>query len=499
MKPDSTFQSFWKAPKTRAVLIAALAFGFVALAFVLFLDRVFVEGSGLVFIAPLFAMLVGGAAWWLMLRYDMQVSVWRSALTGALVGLLVHPFILYFALVFRDLSKTPLSLLGKLNALEILIILPVLTLISWLFLGWLTVPLGALTGAGITYFELDTLKLPSAAKVSEEYAKYFNIAKRVLAAIGVLLLALVGVLILMACLPVSTNGLESQPNPAPDYATALARLEKIQAQEAQEPWLEVCHSRLMTHGQQTERAIVLLHGYTNCPRQYWELGQQFYDRGYNVLMLRMPVHVNKNFDVAELNALTAEALRAYGDTAVDLTRGFGKEVYVLGLSGGGTVAGWIAQYRPEAARVMLLAPFFATTYVPGFLNLSMMRLAMHLPGIPMRGKQTLDHAYPGNATRGVGEFLRYGEAVRQAAMNKKPVARSIILVTNANDDTVDNDYARAVIDLWRKQGATIETFEFDKKYKLLHDMIDVGQRYQPIEWTYPALIDLMEGRQPTLP
>lgn len=487
--------------KLRALAIAAAVFGITALLFLFFLDSASVSELAPYFIAPIVTALVAAFFWWLMLRLDPQVTLWRSAIFGFIIGLAVHPVIWYLIILFSDLLDEPFQFLGELGPLEGLVVLPVLTLVSWLFLGWLTGPIGALVGAGIAYFETGRvleLQVPW-SQLSEAYTRQLPLLRRILSIVGIVLLVLAGGLVLMACVPVSVEGLGAHPNPAPDYATARARFEALNAQETGEPWLDVCHTRLMTHEKKTERVIVMLHGYTNCPRQYWELGEQFYARGYNVLMLRMPLHVNRDFDVAHLNELTAEKLSAHGDEAIDLAAGFGDEVYVIGLSGGGAVAGWIAQHRPEATRVMLLAPFFATTYVPGLLNIPVMNLAMHLPPIPMRGKSVLDHAYPGNATRGVGEFLRFGEAVRQAALQTKPLAKSIILVTNANDDTVDNNYARTIAGSWRKLGGSVDEFEFDKKYDLLHDMIDVGQENQPIEWTYPALIDLIEGRQPTLP
>src|SRR5258708_37317477 len=39
----------------------------------------------------------------------------------------------------------------------------------------------------------------------------------------------------------------------------------------------VCHTRLYTHGHRTERALVLLHGFTNCPRQFDDLGRQLFE------------------------------------------------------------------------------------------------------------------------------------------------------------------------------------------------------------------------------
>src|SRR5260370_17467915 len=67
----------------------------------------------------------------------------------------------------------------------------------------------------------------------------------------------------------------------------------------------VCYARLYTHGQRTERALVLLHGFTNCPRQFDDVGKDFFARGWNVLIPRYPRHGytdRLNTTVAELRA-----------------------------------------------------------------------------------------------------------------------------------------------------------------------------------------------------
>jgi len=51
-----------------------------------------------------------------------------------------------------------------------------------------------------------------------------------------------------------------------------------------------CRTRLYTHGHRTERALVLLHGFTNCPAQFDALGRQWFERGWNVLIPRYPRH-----------------------------------------------------------------------------------------------------------------------------------------------------------------------------------------------------------------
>ena len=60
------------------------------------------------------------------------------------------------------------------------------------------------------------------------------------------------------------------PIPAPDYAAAVAAAEAHIARS--KPGLRPeCAAYLLTHGAATDRSIVLLHGFTNCPRQYVRL------------------------------------------------------------------------------------------------------------------------------------------------------------------------------------------------------------------------------------
>ena len=122
-----------------------------------------------------------------------------------------------------------------------------------------------------------------------------------------------------------------------------------------------CRSILLTHGQRTEKAVVLFHGYTNCPQQFRELGQILYEQGYNALIPRLPRHGLADRKVENLSPLTAEELRECADISVDIACGLGQKAYVAGLSAGGTLSAWVAQNRGDVTRVVLIAPALGLT------------------------------------------------------------------------------------------------------------------------------------------
>src|SRR5438045_9568543 len=78
-----------------------------------------------------------------------------------------------------------------------------------------------------------------------------------------------------------------------------------------------CRSRLFSSGRRTDRVIVLLHGFTNCPKQFERLGQALASRGDNVFIPRLPWHGESNRMTSDLTRLTAEDLLAAGEAAVD--------------------------------------------------------------------------------------------------------------------------------------------------------------------------------------
>ncbi len=290
----------------------------------------------------------------------------------------------------------------------------------------------------------------------------------------------------------------STEHPALDYDSAMTRFAQVQAQEEANSALNaVCYSKLLSHGRKMERAIILMHGMTNCPQQYVELAPLFYEQGCNVLIPRMPHNGLADLNTDALKYLTATELRDCANNMVDIARGLGDHLTYLGLSVGGTMAAWVAQYRADVDQVVLIAPAF--TFKRGLgvgISRFMMNVFLLLPNImtqqfrPFTGGPA--HHYHGFATRGLGEMMRLGFSVYDAAKTTPAAAQSVLVITNAVDPAVENSITRKLVDRWLANGLDhCEEYQFDAKYQLIHDIIDPEQANQQTALVYPILLKLV--------
>lgn len=296
------------------------------------------------------------------------------------------------------------------------------------------------------------------------------------------------------------DGSAISPRKSVTYEEAKARLAQLQAQD-DASINPVCRTYACDHGRQMERALVYFHGYTNCPAQFVQLGQEFADKGYNVVVPRLPYHglANRMSDaparlaVSELKQLTLDALK--------IAQGMGQHVAISGLSGGGVMAAWAAQNCPEVDQAVVVAPSLGLPFVPIPISQIGKYLVQHLPNFFIwwdpRVKEKIEgtpHAYPRFSTRGLGEFMRLGTEVLKQAQSSAPLARDIVVITSAADTAVNNPLVYRLIDAWRARAPErIRSYEFPKGADIFHDMIDPTQPRQRTAIVYPKWLDLVAG------
>jgi hypothetical protein len=261
-----------------------------------------------------------------------------------------------------------------------------------------------------------------------------------------------------------------------------------------------CYTRLYTHGRQVERALVLLHGFTNCPRQLDDLGKDFYGRGWNVLIPRYPRHGYRDRLNTSIAELRADQLIAVANRSVDAGFGLGSRLAVAGLSLGAALAGYVAQTREGVERTVMIAPMFGLRPIPGPVLSAFSRMAYFLPNFyiwwnsQLKDKIGPPHGYPRLSTHAYAALFEVGRRLFSGARRAAPKSPGITVITNAAEPRLDNRFTYQLIELWRRHGTNIETFEFPLSDGLPHDLIDpVGNPPRVTDVSYPVLKRFIEG------
>ncbi len=308
---------------------------------------------------------------------------------------------------------------------------------------------------------------------------------------GILLVAVVFIL-----MPHGISNLASHPDPVQDYEESVQRVDMFREHEPQD-MNPLCRLQLMTHGRKTGRAVILVHGYTTCPQQFHELGKRLYDYGCNVLIAPLPHHGLADRMTEEHSLLKAEELAAYADTVVDIAQGLGEEVVMMGISAGGVTTAWAAQQRDDIDVAVIISPAFGFKQIPTPLTAAVMNIFTVLPDSftwwdpILQADVPPSYAYPRYSKRALAQILRLGFAVQKDIGRNPPAAKKIVVVFNPNDNEINNELTRNIVQRWQSHSANVTTYDFDASLKLGHDLIDPSHLDQKIEIVYPKLVELI--------
>jgi carboxylesterase len=320
-----------------------------------------------------------------------------------------------------------------------------------------------------------------------------------------LLAALLATLaVLLAYLWFAPLGLRPRqsPNPLQDYMQAADAVQRLAADEgaAIHP---LCHTRLLGHGARTKRAVVIFHGISNCPQQFAAIAEMLHAQGHNVLLARLPRQGMADRLSAEPSRATAEEAIALAQEMADIAHGLGDEVIVVGMSGGGALAAWLAQNRPGIHRIVLIAPMFGVQAFPANLTRPIATAVRLLPNwwgwfdpLLQQKAPGPQHAYPRYSSRTVAEYLRLAAQVAEAAQARPPAVDDIRIVGNLNDESVRSEMYRAVADSWQAHGANVYLSEFPVSAGFKHDLIDPDQPYAAADVVHPYVVELITADRP---
>ena len=309
-----------------------------------------------------------------------------------------------------------------------------------------------------------------------------------------------GALLPVFFLPVSHRPFVHHPSDKPlPYDEAVGELRTLIAASPANIRPE-CSVQLLENGHPTERVFVIMHGLSNCPAQFAELGRMLFERGHNVIIPRIPYHGDKDRLATEWGRLTAGDMLDSGNQAVDLARSLGAKTTAVGLSINGTTVAWMAQNRSDLDKAVLLAPFLSPMGPPIWAMTAVERLLLRLPNMFFWWDSRLrenfkgpPYAYPRFPTRLIGETMLLGREVLRESRSQSPRCDSILVVTSASDTAANNRVTSELVANWRRlRPSGVETFEFPAADNVPHDFIDPNQPNQQTALVYPKIIEFLE-------
>ena len=298
----------------------------------------------------------------------------------------------------------------------------------------------------------------------------------------------------------SSSVSQTVPLPILEYSAALEKIQAIQTAEvAQEGFDPRLQTILLTHGQKTHRAVLWFHGYTAAAAQFRQLGEICYQRGYNVLVPCVPHHGFKNRMSPETSRVKAQELLQFTPAMVDLMHGLGDEVVVGGLSMGGALASWVAQNRGDVRTAVIVSPFLGAKIIPTNLTRVVAFGMQFLPDNKRWWGPELkeasagpDYGYVQNSTHSLGQILKLGFQVADAARSRRPLVADIWMAVNDNDQAVNNEMAERLVASWQKAGAkSVRNFHFPASLGLPHDLISIEQPGANPQVVYDELMKMV--------
>lgn len=283
-------------------------------------------------------------------------------------------------------------------------------------------------------------------------------------------------------------------HPSSSSEEAMARYAELSALDDGIP--EATRTRLCEPDGAALATIVIWHGFTNAPSQFVKVAEGLRTAGYRVLLPRMPHHGQADVLNRDLAHLTEVELVDQVHTCVDIATGFGAPVWVVGLSGGATLAGWAAASRPEVSRLVLAAPLAAPVGFPPLLVRALVRFPRIVPRFyhwwDPRKKADLGHspyAYPGFPFQALMPFLHMSEALFDHSATVGHRLERVVLVTNPGDFAVRKDVAREFASgVFGDYADTFGEAGVDGSLKWMHDFVDP---YSPGAGTTDQVVSIL--------
>ena len=232
---------------------------------------------------------------------------------------------------------------------------------------------------------------------------------------------------------------------------------------------EKCRSKFFFHSHPTSKVFLFLHGFTAGPYQFEPLGQALFQAGYNVLVPLQPGHgIAGHWDSDNPPPLPedSQVYKQFVLEWVQQAERLGQQLFIGGLSTGGTLAAWLAQQYPQDIKKSLLfAPYL------GGNNILVDWLVEVLPFYYewLNKDNPGNFGYEGFRIPALRLFLDLGEQILDQA--KTTLATPMLIVSSESDQAVNLQEHRELFEAVVQVQPNSWYYCFDKQQKVPHTMM----------------------------
>lgn len=238
---------------------------------------------------------------------------------------------------------------------------------------------------------------------------------------------------------------------------------------------ESCRSKFFFHTAPTTKVCLFFHGFTGYPNQFLPLGKALFQQGYNVLIPLLPGHGKAGKWTRDNPTPLPTDPKVYQDFAlqwIQQAQALGQQVVIGGLSGGSTLAAWVAlNHRELIDRALLFAPYLSGNSITDKLFIKLSNSYYSWGGDPERAIGYTNFQVPA-----LRLFLDLGAQLLKQARTT-PAAPMFIVSTEIDDSVDTNDHKAFFADALQFQPKCWYHC-FDRSYNVPHTMMTIGEGNQ---------------------
>lgn len=264
--------------------------------------------------------------------------------------------------------------------------------------------------------------------------------------------------------------------------TIAAIVKETRAREKALPLMnDNCHSRFLLQAQPTSKVCLFFHGFTATPEQFLPIGEAFFQAGYNVVIPLLPGHgIAGDWDSEKPPPLPEEqqTYQKFGLYWLEQVQALGEQVAIGGLSGGSTLAAWLALERPQDIhRALLFAPYLSNSNL--IVDLIVKILPIYFQWRTEEG--AISYGYDGFVMPALRVFMDMGQDILDRVQTGNAAAPCFV-ITSDSDRAVDENENQDLYESLVKLQPKCWYYSFDKAFDIPHNMMTKaeGNAYQDL-------------------